>query len=191
MARPPTGNQKNSPPYEGGVARAARRGGSLSPISDSLQDDSYPHRKQLNNLEYLKPIRKSLRRSLTPAEASLWKAIKNGKLDGRKFRRQHSVGNYVLDFYCSAEKLAIELDGEVHFQDQAFEADFQRTIYLQSLDIKILRFENRSVFEELDWVLGVIKNNFGWNLNKNQERTTPPLTAAPLLRKEGSFEYDY
>jgi very-short-patch-repair endonuclease len=145
---------QNSPPYEGGVARAARRGGSSS------------DRKQLNNLEYLKPTRKSLRLSLTPAEATLWKVIKNEKLDGRKFRRQHSIGNYVLDLYCPGEKLAIELDGEVHFQDQAFEADFQRTIYLQNLDIRVLRFENRSVFEELDWVLGVIKNNFGWNLNK-------------------------
>jgi very-short-patch-repair endonuclease len=91
--------------------------------------------------------------------------IQNGKLNGRKFRRQHSVGNYVLDFYCPSEKLAIELDGEVHFQDQAFEADFNRTVYLQDFGIRILRFENKQVFEEIDWILAVIVSNFGWDKN--------------------------
>ena len=106
-------NSQNSPPYEGGVAEG--RGGSLS------------NREQLNNLEYLKPTRKSLRHNLTPAEATFWIAIKNGNLEGKKFRRQHSVGNYILDFYCASEKLAIELDGEVHFNDQARESDSKRT----------------------------------------------------------------
>jgi very-short-patch-repair endonuclease len=153
MPNSPKQQHKNSPPYEGGVAREARRGGSHSSLP----------REQLNNLEYLKPNRRSLRHNLTPAEATFWQAVKNGTLEGRKFRRQHSVGNYVLDFYCPAEKLAIELDGEVHFHDSARQTDSKRALYLRSLGIRVLRFENRLVFEDMEWVLGAIKTSFGWN----------------------------
>jgi very-short-patch-repair endonuclease len=66
----------------------------------------------LHNNPRSKKRRRKLRRALTPAEASLWKFLKNSKLDGRKFRRQHSVGPYTLDFYCVEEWLAVELDGE-------------------------------------------------------------------------------
>ena len=73
-------------------------------------------RKKVNNLPYLKTFRKELRNNLTPAEAKFWKIVQNKNLEGRKFRRQHSVGNYILDFYCPSEKLAVELDGEVHLE---------------------------------------------------------------------------
>ena len=63
---------------------------------------------QIHNRKNLKQFRKDLRNNLTPAEATLWKAIQRSQLEGRKFRRQHSVGNYILDFYCPKEKLAIE-----------------------------------------------------------------------------------
>jgi very-short-patch-repair endonuclease len=67
---------------------------------------------RLHNLRWLKTRRRQLRRGLTPTEACLWTQLKKGsRLNGRKFRRQHSVGQYVLDFYCPAEKLAVELDG--------------------------------------------------------------------------------
>ena len=71
--------------------------------------------EDLHNLPKLKTFRRKLRSNLTPAEAAFWKIVQNAKLDGRKFRRQHSVGGYILDFYCPAERLGIELDGEVHF----------------------------------------------------------------------------
>ena len=58
-----------------------------------------------------KTKRKKLRNNLTPAEAALWNLLKNSQLEGRKFRRQHSVGFYILDFYCPSERMAIELDG--------------------------------------------------------------------------------
>ena len=67
--------------------------------------------KRIHNKIELKPYRKALRKDLTPAEAFLWKYLQNRKLEGRKFRRQHSVGNYIADFYCSSERLVIELDG--------------------------------------------------------------------------------
>ncbi len=73
----------------------------------------------LHNRKYLKENRKMLRSNLTPAEAELWKHLKSSQLYGRKFRRQHSIGNFILDFYCPSEKLAIELDGQIHVHSAA------------------------------------------------------------------------
>lgn len=135
---------KNSPPVLGGVSEG--RGG----------------KTQINNLPPLKSLRKKLRNNLTPAEAKFWKVIQNSNLEGRKFRRQHSIGKYILDFYCPSEKLAVELDGQVHFNDSARVYDFERRRFLEEYGIKILRFENKRVFEDLEWMLDVIKSNFGW-----------------------------
>jgi len=90
----------------------------------------------------------------------LWKALQRSQLDGRKFRRQHSISNYILDFYCPSEKLAIELDGSVHdnFINQNY--DSKRTEYLSELGITVLRFENNVVFQQLDMVLEAIKEKF-------------------------------
>ena len=117
----------------------------------------------LNNLPELRTFRKELRSNLTPAEAKLWSMIKGSALQGRKFRRQHSFSNYILDFYCSSEKLGIELDGEVHFNEQAAQYDYERKLFLEFFDIKVIRFENKSVFESSKWVLETIQSNFGWN----------------------------
>lgn len=117
---------------------------------------------QLNNLPHLKNFRKKLRKNLTPAEAKFWKIVQNSNFEGRKFRRQHSIGNFILDFYCPSEKLAVELDGEVHFSDSARVYDFERRQFLENYGIKVLRFQNRRVFEDLEWMLDVIKANFGW-----------------------------
>ena len=88
--------------------------------------------------------------------------IKNSQLDGRKFRRQHSFGGYILDFYCSSEKLAIELDGEVHYNASVAERDFERDLFLKYFGILVLRFENKLVFESGSWVLDRIRSSFGW-----------------------------
>ena len=117
----------------------------------------------INNLDKLRFFRKELRHNLTPAEARLWTYLKNSQLEGRKFRRQHSIGSYILDFYCPTEKLAVELDGEVHNTIQAQEYDEIRDLFLLNYGIKILRFENKYVFSELDGLLIMIKNNFGWS----------------------------
>lgn len=107
----------------------------------------------IHNQGDFKNLRKQLRHNLTPAEARLWQHLQNAQLDGKKFRRQHSVGNYILDFYCPLERLGIELDGRDHFTDNGFEADEKRTAYLNSLNIKIIRFENKEVFHQLEGVL--------------------------------------
>jgi len=123
------------------------------------------NKHQINNLPYLKTFRKKLRNNLTPAEAKFWTLVQNSKLEGRKFRRQHSVGNYILDFYCPSEKLAIELDGEVHFNETAQLKDAERTLFLNYYGIKVLRFENKLVFEQTEQVLDEIKESFGWSAN--------------------------
>ena len=114
----------------------------------------------LNNLNYLKSNRKRLRNNLTPAEASLWKLLQNKKLLGYKFRRQHSVGNYILDFYCPSQKLAIELDGAGHYTEEGLKKDEIRTKFLNELGIKVIRFENKLVFEKTEWVLEEISRSF-------------------------------
>ncbi len=81
----------------------------------------------LNNLPALRVFRKELRSHLTPAEAKLWTYLRRSQLAGRKFRRQHSVGGgYILDFYCPAERLAIELDGATHDNALAQRYDEER-----------------------------------------------------------------
>jgi very-short-patch-repair endonuclease len=113
-----------------------------------------------NNLENLLHFRKKHRNSGTPAEVSLWQYLQNKKLGGRKFRRQHSIGNYIIDFYCPTEKLAIELDGEDHFWEEGIKKDSKKTAYLNSFGIRVLRFENKWVFEDLEYVLTEVKKCF-------------------------------
>ncbi len=117
---------------------------------------------RVNNLPQFQTFRTELRKHLTPAEAAFWNIVKNSKLDGRKFRRQHSVGKYILDFYCPAEKLAIELDGEGHYGALQEIYDNERRRFLRYFGIKVIRFENRMVFEEPVWVVEVIRRSFGW-----------------------------
>ncbi len=116
--------------------------------------------RELNNKRELGELRKNLRTSLTPAEATLWKTLQRSQLDGRKFRRQNSVGNYILDFYCPSENLAVELDGAGHFTHSGFLHDKERDEFLLSLGIKVLRFENKAVFSSIESVLEAIKSNF-------------------------------
>ncbi|WP_375417519.1 endonuclease domain-containing protein [uncultured Hymenobacter sp.] len=113
-----------------------------------------------HNLPNKKDQRQTLRNSLTPAEAKLWFSLKNAQLDGRKFRRQHSVSAYILDFYCPEERLAIELDGAGHSTVTGNLHDAHRTAYLNSLGIRVLRFENKVVWSDLASVLHHIAAHF-------------------------------
>ncbi|MCU0358288.1 MAG: endonuclease domain-containing protein, partial [Cyclobacteriaceae bacterium] len=80
----------------------------------------------LYNRKYLESRRRELRNNSTSAEAALWLMLKNRQLEGRRVRRQFSVGNYILDFYCPQEKQAIELDGEYHYSGNIIERDKKR-----------------------------------------------------------------
>ncbi len=107
-----------------------------------------------------KENRKQLRKNLTPAEAFLWKQLQGKKLVGRKFRRQHGIDKFIVDFYCASENLVIELDGEVHMNPAAEEYDSERTKHLENLGLTLIRFENKMVFENLSSVLKEIEDNF-------------------------------
>ena len=108
----------------------------------------------------LRNRRKELRKRLTPAEAFLWRHLNRRQLHGRKFRRQHSIGPFIVDFYCGKEKLIVELDGEVHNNPVADSYDKKREKYLQRLGFSVIRFENKYVFGFLTQVLQEIRDNF-------------------------------
>lgn len=91
--------------------------------------------KSISNLSSRKEFRRELRNNATPAEVVLWKALQGKKLDGFKFRRQHSIGYYILDFFCPGANLAIELDGDHHFSEEGLEYDRQRDEFLSGARI--------------------------------------------------------
>ena len=115
---------------------------------------------QLHNKPILKERRKSLRNNATKAEKLLWKILKSSMLEGRKFRRQHSIGNYIVDFYCPAERLVLEIDGDVHDVDFVKEHDKFREEHLKDIDFNVLRIRNEEIFEDMDKVMAKIRAQF-------------------------------
>ena len=116
-------------------------------------------RNYFSNRILFKHYRKKLRNRSTSAEARLWSLIKNKQLNGKKFRRQHGLGNYIVDFYCSSENLIIELDGDPHGEYHKIEEDKERDANLKSLGYKIIRFENKEIFQDIEYVLNEIKKH--------------------------------
>ena len=111
-----------------------------------------------HNLQDQTELRKELRSNGTPAEGRMWLMLKNKQISGKKFRRQFSVGSFVLDFYCTELKLAIELDGAPHFTFEGAYYDEEREKILLSQGIKVLRYENKMVFEDPEGIVDDIKN---------------------------------
>ncbi|OEL11434.1 endonuclease domain-containing protein [Cloacibacterium normanense] len=99
-----------------------------------------------------------LRRNETIAEKLLWEKLRNNQLEGLKFRRQHPVNIYIADFYCHKFKLIIELDGDYHNQEEQKQKDEVRTEVLRLNDLKIIRFKNEEVEQDINQVLTTIKN---------------------------------
>ena len=112
------------------------------------------------NKKYLLKYRRKLRNHGTAAEAVLWTYINKRQLKGRKFRRQHSIGNYIVDFYCPSEKLVIELDGPYHNQPNQAEYDAIRTAYLESVGLKVIRIENDALRVSIEQILNFIESHF-------------------------------
>ncbi len=103
-----------------------------------------------------KDLRRKLRRDSTKPEQILWERIRTKQL-WIKFRRQYSVGRYILDFYSVEKRLCIEIDGESHFSDDGKEYDVIRTEYLKALWIDVLRFTNNEVISNIDMLLEEIR----------------------------------
>ncbi|MBK6947814.1 MAG: endonuclease domain-containing protein [Haliscomenobacter sp.] len=93
-----------------------------------------------------------MRYAPTMAEAELWNALANKKL-GVKFRRQHPLGPFILDFYCHQKRLAIEVDGGYHLNQNQMQHDAKRTNFLRNRGIKEIRFSNEEVIEDISLVL--------------------------------------
>jgi very-short-patch-repair endonuclease len=107
----------------------------------------------------MKDTRKYLRKNLTEAELVLWEILKNKKLCGLKFRRQYSIGRYIVDFYCPSGRLIIELDGQHHFTPEGIAQDQKRDNHLKMMNLTVLRFENEDVLNNLTQVLKKIKTH--------------------------------
>lgn len=97
------------------------------------------------NKSEMKERRRALRKSMIPAEALLWKALRNSRLIGCRFERQYSVGNFIVDFYSPKVKLAIKVNGPIHDTPDAIESDKLREDQSNSLGIRMLRFKNEEV----------------------------------------------
>jgi very-short-patch-repair endonuclease len=93
-----------------------------------------------------------MRSGATPAEGALWNELRNGKLGGLRFRRQHAVGRFIADFYCVRAALIVEVDGSLHEPDR----DAERDLYLEAMGLKVLRFTNDEVLSKMSEVLSKI-----------------------------------
>lgn len=103
-------------------------------------------------------IARRLRRRATAAERSLWRLLRDRATDGFKFRRQHPVERYVLDFYCPEACLALEVDGSHHDAPDQGSYDAIRTRYLDALGIRVVRFSNQQVLDDPDSVVQAIEH---------------------------------
>lgn len=97
----------------------------------------------------------------TAAETALWEALQGKQLAGLKFRRQHAVGPFILDFWCPIAKLVVELDGAIHPDPDQITRDAARTEQLAAYGYRVLRFRNEEVLENLDGVLQRIREACG------------------------------
>jgi very-short-patch-repair endonuclease len=105
--------------------------------------------------EILKPLARQMRHEATPAEKILWDMLRGRQLQGAKFRRQHPIDRFIVDFICLESRLIIEVDGEIHQYTQ--QEDAIRQSFLESLNFTVLRFSNADVFSQLDKVIETMR----------------------------------
>jgi very-short-patch-repair endonuclease len=98
-------------------------------------------------------VAQEMRRALTPAELRLWNALRGKRLARLRFRSQHPVGPFVLDFYCAEHKLVVEVDGSVHQEPAQVVRDQARTERAEAYGYRVVRFTNEEVFGDLESVL--------------------------------------
>ncbi|MCX5513020.1 hypothetical protein C3941_01930 [Kaistia algarum] len=104
----------------------------------------------------LRGFARSMRKKMTEPEFRLWSEIRDQKLEGLKFRRQVPIGPFIVDFFCPAHRVIVEIDGGQHFEDETIAADLRRTAWLQTQGYRVLRFTNVDVVSNLEGVCRVI-----------------------------------
>ena len=122
----------------------------------------------VNKKEIIKRARE-LRSNMPPAELKLWAELRCKQLNGLRFRRQHPIPPYIVDFYLPSHRLVIEVDGDSHDDNTAYE--IRRTYYLEQREYKILQFRNEEVYEDLAGVIERIREYCG---NHKETPTLPP-----------------
>ena len=126
----------------------------------------------LSNNPTHKNRRRDLRTHGTAAEAVLWKRLQKRQILGKRFRRQFGIGPYIVDFYCPECGVIVELDGEVHSSIERAACDFEREEYLCELGMKIVRFRNKVIFENIDAAVeNIIRAVEEASRNQRTERT--------------------
>jgi len=131
-----------------------------------------------SNHPVTKEYRQILRRTTTPTENMLWRRLKGKQLDGLRFRQQHGYGPYVLDFYCPSLRLCIELDGNIHDEEQVRLKDEERTEFLLEQRIHVLRFRNEDVENDVEGVLNRVREYINKCITQGTAvvQTPTPLT---------------
>lgn len=124
----------------------------------------------LYNRRELLTLRRKLRRRETPAEKATWRELRKRRLDGIKFFRQYSVDRYILDFYSPTYRLAVEIDGPYHLDEEQQKRDAKRTAELESLGIRVIRFTNDEVLSTIQSVLARIREA----VEARRREDTPP-----------------
>jgi very-short-patch-repair endonuclease len=128
-----------------------------------------------------------MRQPQTPAEATLWRILRNQKL-GFKFRRQHPIYRFIIDFYCAKAKLLIEIDGESHLERGQVEYDKARTEYLEELGYQVIRFTNDDVRYNMNVVvneiLRTIENRKPELKNRKNTKFAPHPSPLPAGERE-------
>ena len=133
------------------------QGGGREGVNSSQEwVNSYTHPSSLNNHPQYKERRQELRNQPTPAEHHLWQYLRKNQL-GVKFRRQHGIHHYIVDFYCPEYALVIEVDGEIHTSEDAREYDQERDNLLKSCGLQVLRFSNHQVLHDTPTTLTQIQ----------------------------------
>ncbi len=146
-----------------------------------------------NRFDFLER-RQYLRKHSTTAELILWEQLRDRRFLSLWFRRQHSVGGYILDFFCKSKRLAIEVDGETHFEQSQKKYDVVRTEWLNSVFIQVIRFTNDEVIYDLDVVLEKLKHivttpnpssiEEGWRRARGGDWRKRKFTATIVMRSD-------
>ena len=108
----------------------------------------------------LRELARKMRKDPTKAENVLWQQLRNKKLGGRIFRRQHPIDIFIVDFYCHSERLVIEVDGEVHQDSDIKTRDQGRTDEMGRFGLRVIRFKNEEIMKNIESVIERIKHNF-------------------------------
>ncbi len=122
-------------------------------------------------------LKRRLRSNMTGPEARLWSRLRVRQLQGLKFRRQHGIGPYIVDFYCPEQSLVIEVDGDSHADADQIVKDKQREQYLQSLGLRVIRYINDDIVKNLGGILEDLAERIS-------SRSTSPRPSLPRRGKE-------